>query len=38
VLFILISLLSGQVTAKFKALKSSPFFIHAVGLLAWILF
>ena len=38
VLFILISLLSGQVTAKFKALKSSPFFIPAVGLLAWILF
>lgn len=38
ILFILASLFSGQVIAKFKVLKSSPFFIPAVGLLAWILF
>lgn len=38
ILFILISLFIGQVIAKFKVLKSSPFFIPAVGLLAWILF
>jgi hypothetical protein len=38
ILFILTSLFSGQVIAKFKVLKSSPFFIPVIGLLAWILF
>jgi O-antigen ligase len=38
ILFILISLFYGQVVAKFNVSKSSPFFIPAVGLLAWILF
>lgn len=38
ILFILISLFYGQVVAKFKVSKSSPFFIPVVGLLAWILF
>jgi len=38
ILFILTSLFSGQVIAKFKVLKASSFFIPAVALLAWILF
>ena len=38
VIFILFTLLSGQFVGKLIVTKSSPFFIPAVGLLAWILF